>query len=68
MHDFSALFVSVREGGKSIAEVARKSLGTAGFIMVISFTIVMLILVNATFLNASATALTSIIDSAQIEP
>ena len=66
VHDFSALFVSVREGGKSIAEVARKSLGTAGFIMVISFTIVMLILVNATFLNASATALTSIIDSTQI--
>lgn len=66
VHDFSALFVSVREGGKSIAEVARKSLGTPGFIMVISFTIVMLILVNATFLNASATALTSIIDSTQI--
>ncbi|MCK6467911.1 MAG: hypothetical protein L6Q53_06920 [Candidatus Brocadia sinica] len=66
VHDFSALFVSVREGGKSIAEVARKSLGTAGFIMVISFTIVMLILVNATFLNTSATALTSVIDSAQI--
>src|SRR3989304_4542430 len=34
--------------------------------MVILFTIVMLILVNATFLNASATALTSIIDSSQI--
>lgn len=66
VHDFSALFVSVREGGKSIAEVARKSLGTPGFIMVISFSIVMLILVNATFLNASATALTSVIDSAQI--
>lgn len=66
VHDFFALFVSIREGGKSIAEVARKSLGTPGFIMVISFTIVMLILVNATFLNASATALTSIIDSAQI--
>jgi len=66
VHDFSALFVSVREGGKSIAEVARKSLGAAGFVMVILFTIVMLILVNATFLNASATALTSIIDSSQI--
>ncbi|TLD43139.1 MAG: Carbon starvation protein A [Candidatus Jettenia ecosi] len=66
VHDFFALFVSIREGGKSIAEVARKSLGTPGFIIVISFTIVMLILVNATFLNASTTALTSIIDSAQI--
>ncbi len=66
VHDFSALFVSAREGGRSIAEVARKSLGKTGFIMVISFTIVMLILVCATFLNASATALTSIIDCAQI--
>lgn len=66
VHDFFALFVSVREGGKSVAEVARKSLGAAGFLMVISFTIVMLVLVNATFLNASATALTSVIDSAQI--
>ncbi|MCF6158276.1 MAG: carbon starvation protein A [wastewater metagenome] len=66
VHDFSALFVSVREGGKSIAEVARKSLGTPGFLMVISFTIVMLILVNATFLNASAAALTSVIDSVQM--
>lgn len=66
VHDFSALFVSAREGGKSVAEVARKSLGNAGFIMVISFTIMMLILVNATFLNASATALTSVIDIAQI--
>jgi carbon starvation protein len=66
VHDFTALFVSVRENGKSIAEVARKCLGTAGFIMVISFTIVMLILVNATFLNASSTALTSVIDRIQL--
>ncbi|MDR4507792.1 MAG: hypothetical protein MRJ65_06075 [Candidatus Brocadiaceae bacterium] len=66
VHDFSALYVSVREGGKSIAEVARKSFGKPVFIMIVSFAIVMLILVNATFLNASATALTSIIDSAQI--
>lgn len=66
VHDFTALFVSVRENGKSIAEVARKCLGTVGFIMVISFTIVMLILVNATFLNASSTALTSVIDRIQL--
>ncbi|MCF6147584.1 MAG: carbon starvation protein A [Candidatus Kuenenia sp.] len=66
VHDFSALYISVREGGKSIAEIARKSFGTPTFIMIISFAIVMLVLVNATFLNASATALTSIIDSVQI--
>jgi len=66
VHDFSALFISVREGGKSIAEIAKKSFGTTTFIMIISFAIVMLVLVNATFLNASATALTSVIESAHI--
>lgn len=66
VHDFSSLFVSVREGGRSIAEIARKSLGIPAFVMVISFTIVMLILVNATFLNASATALTSVIERTQV--
>lgn len=66
VHDFSALFISVREGGKSIGEIARKSFGPAAFVMIISFAIVMLVLVNATFLNASATALTSIIDSTHI--
>ena len=32
VHDFSSLFVSVREGGKSIAEIARKTLGKTGFL------------------------------------
>lgn len=66
VHDFSALFVSVREGGKSIAEIARKTLGRNGFLMLIAFTIIMLVLVNATFLNASVTALTSMVEPAQL--
>lgn len=66
VHDFSALFVSVREGGKSIAEVARKALGRNGFLMMIAFTIIMLVLVNATFLNASVTALTSMVEPSQL--
>lgn len=67
VHDFSAIFVSIREGGKSIAEIARKTLGRNGFIMMIAFTIIMLVLVNATFLNASVTALTSMIEPAQLD-
>ncbi|MGR3309580.1 MAG: carbon starvation CstA family protein, partial [Candidatus Brocadiales bacterium] len=66
VHDFTALFVSVREGGKSIAEIARKTLGKNGFLMMIAFTIIMLVLVNATFLNASVTALTSMVEPAQL--
>ncbi|HLG29890.1 MAG TPA: carbon starvation CstA family protein [Candidatus Brocadiales bacterium] len=66
VHDFSAIFISVREGGKSIAEIARKTLGKNGFIMMIAFAIIMLVLVNATFLNASVTALTSMVEPAQL--
>ncbi len=59
VHDFTSLFVSVREKGKSMAEVARRTLGTPGFVLFILFTIVMLVLVTSAFLTASATALTS---------
>jgi len=59
VHDFTSLFVSIREGGKSIAEVARKTLGNTGFVLVILFTIVMIVLVTSAFLSATATSLTS---------
>ncbi len=59
VHDFTSLFVSVREKGKSMAEIARRTLGTPGFVLFILFTIVMLVLVTSAFLTASATALTS---------
>lgn len=60
VHDFSALFVSMREGGKSMAEIARKSLGKAGFNLFISFTIIMIVLVTSSFLAATAISLTSL--------
>ena len=60
VHDFTVLFVSIREGGKSIAEVARKTLGKSGFNLFISFTILMLILVTSSFLSATAISLTSL--------
>ncbi|MGB9893210.1 MAG: carbon starvation protein A [Candidatus Saccharicenans sp.] len=66
VHDFTALFVSMREGGRSMAEVARRTLGSAGFNLFIGFTIVMIILVTSSFLNATAISLTSLWPLAKI--
>jgi carbon starvation protein len=60
VHDFTVLFVSMREGGKSVAEIARKTLGTAGFNLFIIFTILMLVLLTSSFLTATAISLTSL--------
>ena len=59
VHDFTSLFISVQEGGKSIAQIARTSLGKPGFILFILFTITMIVLVTSSFLAAAATSLTS---------
>ncbi|MCX7723447.1 MAG: carbon starvation protein A [Verrucomicrobiae bacterium] len=59
VHDMSALLVSVRERGRSIAEVARIVLGKTGFGVMIGFLLVALFMVTATFLNLSVVALTS---------
>src|ERR1043165_7798646 len=37
VHDFTALFVRVRRRGKSVAEVARMSLGKLGFVLYVLF-------------------------------
>jgi len=61
VHDMTTLFASVREKGKSVAEIAKASLGNTGFFLFISFTILMLLLVTSAFLGLTATALTSLI-------
>jgi carbon starvation protein len=66
VHDYTTLFVSMREGGKSMAEVARKTLGNTGFNLVIAFTIVMIVLVTSSFLSATAISLTSLWPLAKI--
>ena len=66
VHDFTALFVSMREGGRSMAEVARRTLGQKGFNLFIGFTIIMIILVTSSFLNATAISLTSLWPLAKI--
>lgn len=59
VHDFTALFTSIREGGRSVAEVARRSLGNVTFALFIAFIILMLVLVTSAFLNLAAISLTS---------
>jgi carbon starvation protein len=66
VHDFTVLFVSIREGGKSISEVARKTLGKTGFNLFISFTILMLILITSSFLSATSISLTSLWPTAKL--
>lgn len=60
VHDFTTMFISLREKGKSIAEIARNTLGKTGFNLMISFTIMMLLLVCSSFLSATAISLTSL--------
>ena len=59
VHDFTALLASMREKGKSIAEIAEKSLGRTGFLLFIAFTIIMLLMVTSVFLTLTTTALAS---------
>ncbi len=66
VHDMSALVVSVHEGGRSIAEIARKVFGKVGFGLMIGFLMVTLLMVTATFLNLSVVALTSIYPAAKV--
>jgi len=66
VHDYTTLFISMREGGRSMAEVARKTLGNAGFNLFIAFTIVMIVLVTSSFLSATSISLTSLWPLAKI--
>lgn len=59
-HDMSVLFTSLREGGRSIGEVARRVLGPAGYLLNLLVLIFVLSIINAIFLNLSVVALTSI--------
>lgn len=61
VHDFAALFTSIREKGKSMAQVAEQSFGRLGFILFIAFTVVLIVIVTAIFLRLTAAALTSLV-------
>lgn len=59
VQDLATLFISIREKGQSIAGIARHVLGPAGYLLTVGFLLISLILITATFLNLSVTALTS---------
>lgn len=62
VHDYIAAYMSVREGGQSMATIARRLLGRGPFLALMLFLVLMLGLVTAAFLNTSATALVSMLD------
>jgi carbon starvation protein len=66
VHDYTALFTSMREQGKSMAEVAKTSLGKLGFLLFIGFTVVMILLVTSSFLGLTAVSLTSLVPLKQM--
>ncbi|MFZ5631992.1 MAG: carbon starvation protein A [Bacillota bacterium] len=61
VHDYTTLFVSMREKGKSVAQIASTTLGRAGYVLFILFTLFMIVLVTAAFLGLTATALSSLV-------
>ncbi len=70
VQDYTALFVSIREKGHSIAEVADRTLGRFGFFLLISFTIIMLLYVTSAFLRLTVISLTSLVplESMKVAP
>ncbi len=67
VHDYLAAFMAVREGGRSMATIARRLLGKGAFVALVLFLIISLALVCATFLSASARALTSSLPFGRLE-
>jgi carbon starvation protein len=59
VHDMTTLFISSREQGRTVADIARSYLGPTGYILIVGFLFIGLVMITATFLNLSVTALTS---------
>ncbi|MBU4200619.1 MAG: carbon starvation protein A [Verrucomicrobia bacterium] len=59
VHDMTSMFVSMREDGRSIADMCRRTMGGPGYLLFAVFLIMMLTLINAIFLNLSCKALTA---------
>ncbi len=60
IHDFTVMFASVREKGKSVAEILKTTLGKEAYLLMIGFTTIMLFLVTAVFLKLTVASLTSV--------
>ncbi len=67
VHDYLATYMATREGGQSVATIARRMLGKDAFVAMTIFLVVILALVCAAFLNLSASALTSMLPFDRLE-
>jgi carbon starvation protein len=67
VHDYLAVFMSIRNQGQSVATIARRLLGRGPFMALMLFLILMLGLVTAVFLNTSASALVSMLDIGRMQ-
>jgi carbon starvation protein len=67
VHDYLATYMTTREGGHSIATIAKRLLGRDAFIALTILLVLMLALVCAAFLNLSAAALTSMVAFDRLE-
>ncbi|MHC4294903.1 MAG: carbon starvation CstA family protein, partial [Planctomycetota bacterium] len=67
VHDYLATYMTTREGGQSIATIARRMIGKDAFIALTIMLVIMLALVCAAFLNLSANALTSMLPFDRLE-
>ena len=67
VHDYVATHIAVREGGKSLAIVARRYIGAGAFVMMLIMLIALLVLVCAAFLDLSAKALTSMVPVSMLQ-
>ncbi len=63
MHDFGALFASVRHGGRSIAEVIKDNIGPRAYKLFVIFALLVLILVIASFTSVVASTFVSDVDA-----
>lgn len=66
VHDFAALFVSLRERGRSIAEIVRNTLGTTGFFFFVCFAIMVVTLISASFITTTVQSLISMVPIEQL--
>ena len=60
MHDFGALFASVRHGGRSLAEVIKDNIGHKAYKLFITFALLVLVLVIASFTSVVASTFVSV--------
>lgn len=65
-HDYAATLIAMREGGRSLAVVARRTLGRTAFLLYLFLIIALLTLVTAMFLKISALALTNVASAAEL--